>query len=246
MFSAIRRRISPATVIATVALVFAMTGGAYAAGKVLITSTKQISPKVLKSLTGKAGPAGVNGTAGAGGAQGPAGATGPAGASGPAGPQGPAGATGAAGVAGKEGKQGVIHPGETLPSGASETGVWSAVPQAEGEELDVPISFNIPLAAPLDSSHVFFVGREEWEKQGGKEDPAGCAGGTVEEPKAAEGNLCVYVGFSFSVAGGQIQNPGTTTLNAPGAAMTGAMLAFTGEGASPPRLAHGSWAVTAE
>ena len=52
MFSAIRRRIhfSPATVIATLALVFAMTGGAYAASKFLITSTKQISPKVLKSL----------------------------------------------------------------------------------------------------------------------------------------------------------------------------------------------------
>ncbi len=72
MFSAIRRhmRVSPTTVIATLALVFAMTGGAYAAKKYLITSTKQISPSVLKALQGKAGPAG------AAGAQGPAGPAG--------------------------------------------------------------------------------------------------------------------------------------------------------------------------
>jgi hypothetical protein len=93
MFSAIRRRlrVSPATVIAGLALVFAMTGGAYAAKKYLITSTKQISPSVLKSLQGKAGPAG------------PAGAAGPAGL---AGPQGPAGANGKDGSSGKNGENG--------------------------------------------------------------------------------------------------------------------------------------------
>ncbi len=93
MFSAIRRcmHVSPATVIATLALVFAITGGAYAAKKYLITSTKQISPSVLKALQGKTGPAGGNG------AQGPAG---------PAGPQGPAGAKGENGVAGTNGTNG--------------------------------------------------------------------------------------------------------------------------------------------
>ena len=50
-----RRRLSYANVTATLALVFAMSGGALAANHYLINSTKQISPKVLKKLTGKPG-----------------------------------------------------------------------------------------------------------------------------------------------------------------------------------------------
>jgi hypothetical protein len=46
-----RRHLSYANVTATLALVFAMTGGALAANHYLLTSTKQISPKVLKQLT---------------------------------------------------------------------------------------------------------------------------------------------------------------------------------------------------
>jgi hypothetical protein len=52
MFSRIRRRFTYANVVVTVALVFAMSGGAYAASRYLITSTKQISPKVLMSFEG--------------------------------------------------------------------------------------------------------------------------------------------------------------------------------------------------
>ena len=56
MFSAIRRRVrvTPSGVVAVFALVLAMSGGAYAAGRYAITSTKQISPKVLKALAGRA------------------------------------------------------------------------------------------------------------------------------------------------------------------------------------------------
>ena len=39
-----------ANVVATLALIFAMTGSAVAATHYLITSTKQISPKALKEL----------------------------------------------------------------------------------------------------------------------------------------------------------------------------------------------------
>ena len=50
-----RKRLSYANVTATLALVFAMSGGAMAANHYLITSTKQINPKVLKKLNGQAG-----------------------------------------------------------------------------------------------------------------------------------------------------------------------------------------------
>jgi hypothetical protein len=48
MISLIKKRLSYANVAMTLALVFAMSGGAYAACHFTITSTKQISPKVLK------------------------------------------------------------------------------------------------------------------------------------------------------------------------------------------------------
>jgi hypothetical protein len=73
----------PATVIAVVALVVALGGSALAARHYVITSTKQVAPKVLKKLkgkrgrTGKAGPAGINGTAGQPGATGDRGPAGP-------------------------------------------------------------------------------------------------------------------------------------------------------------------------
>jgi hypothetical protein len=178
--SRIRPRLTYANVAMTLALVFAMTGGAYAAKKYLITSTKQISPKVLKQLKGKAGPAG------------PAGAQGPAG---PAGPQGSAGAKGENGAPGAPGEKGANGtPGEsvaykevstsnkakcgglggaeytvasktvlictgqtgfteTLPKGKTETGTWSlyAPPVGIGAFVRASASFAVPLAAPITS-----------------------------------------------------------------------------------------------
>src|SRR5580704_6817888 len=105
MTSKIRRHITFANVTATFALLFATSGGALAAGKFLITSTKQISPKVLKSLKG---------TSGKNGATGPAGPAGPAG---PSGSAGPSGAAGTPGPEGKEGKAGVSVTSKTLAEG---------------------------------------------------------------------------------------------------------------------------------
>lgn len=71
--SFLRKRVTYANVAMTLALVFAMTGGAFAAKHWVITSTKQIKPSVLKQLTGKRGPEGKQGPAGLEGKQGPAG-----------------------------------------------------------------------------------------------------------------------------------------------------------------------------
>ncbi len=76
-----RKQFNAPTAIAVLALVFAMTGGAWAANEYVVTSTKQIKPKVLKKLRGRTGKTGATGATGAAGPQGPKGDTGPAGAS---------------------------------------------------------------------------------------------------------------------------------------------------------------------
>src|SRR3954447_10048368 len=83
MLSKSKPRLTYANVAATLALVLSMTGGALAANHYLITSSKQISPKVLKKLKGKNGK---NGKEGLAGREGAAGKEGPTGKIGPQGP----------------------------------------------------------------------------------------------------------------------------------------------------------------
>lgn len=191
MLAMIRRRVTFANVAMTITLVFAMSGGAYAASKYLITSTKQIKPSVLSALKGKTGPAGPAGAMGASGPAGGAGPQGPAGPAGAAGKEGPAGATGKEGSPGKEGKAGKEGSpwtaSGTLPSGSSETGVWGVNQVAEdNSQLEIPISFTIPLAAPLDAAHVHLI-------EFGEPTPSGCSGSQAE-PGAEPGNLCIWGG----------------------------------------------------
>ena len=241
MLSPIRKRLTYANVVATLALVFAMSGGAYAASKFLITSTKQIKPSVLASLKGKsgaAGAAGAQGPAGPGGAQGPAGAAGKEGAPGKEGPQGKEGVAGKNGTNGKEGSP--WTDGGTLPHEATETGAWALAPQPPGESplplfAYVSISFNVPLSAPLGEGHTVFV-------NSGEVGTGGCAGGTAETPTAEAGYLCVYYGQVTGIAPYQIHNPARAE-EKDGAGTAGALLLLGplehGEGAA------GTWAVTA-
>src|SRR5882757_5742159 len=76
------RHVSYANVAATVALVFAMSGGALAASHYVIDSSKQINPRVLRQFNGRTGASGKTGARGQAGETGAAGATGPAGARG--------------------------------------------------------------------------------------------------------------------------------------------------------------------
>jgi Collagen triple helix repeat (20 copies) len=68
--SKLKSRLTYANVAATLALLFAMSGGALAANHYLIHSTKQISPAVLKKLKGHAGRTGRTGATGATGKEG--------------------------------------------------------------------------------------------------------------------------------------------------------------------------------
>jgi hypothetical protein len=86
MFSAIKRRLTYANAAATLALLFSMTGGALAARHYLVSSIKQINPKVVKQLRGHKGASGANGKTGGPGTAGATGAQGPAGKEGPQGP----------------------------------------------------------------------------------------------------------------------------------------------------------------
>jgi hypothetical protein len=97
-----------ANVVATLALIFAMTGSAVAATHYLITSSKQISPKVLKELKAP-GKTGATGPAGSPGAQGPRGANGANGANG-IGTNGTNGLKGDQGPKGEQGPEGSPGP----------------------------------------------------------------------------------------------------------------------------------------
>jgi hypothetical protein len=100
MFSFIRRHFTYANLVATLALIFSMSGAALAAQHYLINSTSQINPNVLKALKGHNGRNGRNGLNGRRGPRGPQGVPGPQGFSafeGPEGKRGPAGGSGGGG-----------------------------------------------------------------------------------------------------------------------------------------------------
>jgi hypothetical protein len=216
MFKALRKHLTPSTAIAFMALVFAVTGGAFAAtgggnnngssnasaakasaAVTRLASAAKAKPKAkVKAKTGPRGPAGPKGATGAAG---PAGATGATGAAGPAGATGPAGAgaTGPAGPVGPAGAQG--PPGttgftKTLPSEQTETGSWSFSSDATtGNHIFASLSFNIPLHEPLNASQVHYINSAGKEITGGNRGvPSASCSGSAEEPTARPGNLCVY------------------------------------------------------
>jgi hypothetical protein len=168
----INNRLTYANVVATLALVFAMSGGALAASKYLITSTKQISPKVVKALKGKKGKAGATG---------------------PQGPQGPQGTPGAAGQN--------LTAQTTLPSGQSESGAFSAGSGgSEGWEysagktaygwIGAGITFTQPLATQIPEANIIDVKSTSGAPH--------CSGPGHADP----GYLCLYNYIASDVGGG--------------------------------------------
>jgi Collagen triple helix repeat (20 copies) len=217
MFSAIRKHISPTTVVAFMALVFAMTGGAFAAsngsgsggrGAKATASTTPLASAAkskAKPKAGPRGPAGPKGATGATGAAGPVGATGPTGATGPAGPQGPAGTNGTNGTNGENGKEGAkgkegpegTFGGQTLPPGKTLKGHWAAsgfgeagYPEATSGVAAGAVSYALPLGA---------LPAEHYIPEGVTVLPSGCTGSVID-PGAEPGNLCVFAESEFNVS----------------------------------------------
>jgi hypothetical protein len=220
-------------------------------------------PKGPKGATGPAGPqgpAGLQGSAGANGKEGANGSNGKDGSPGAAGTSvtaeefnttkdghcivggtkftsasgatyacnGEEGIDGPPGEPGPEGSPWV--DGGTLPPGESETGAFAFGPPGEGqEETFLPISFNIPLAAGV-PVHYMEVGAE----------PTTECPGTVEEPKAAAGNLCVYKAAGFGYVFHDGFDPETNEEGPTG--KSGALLYFEELG---PGALRGNWIVTA-
>jgi hypothetical protein len=229
MFSRVGRHFTLGNVALVGVLVFVMSGGAYAAKHYVISSTGQISPKVLKALQGKPGATGPGGAQGTPGAPGPAGKEGQGGATGK---EGPAGANGvsvtskqltssdtacsteggteftAAGGAKTTVCNGKTGFSETLPSGKTLQGEWGLVASVSAEfaYVDTSVSFDIPLAAAPVPHFIRQSGLEPvWNKATEKEEEVAstvCLG-SAKEPKATPGNLCVYA----SVEGNILKNP---------------------------------------
>ncbi len=256
MFSIIRKHLTPSTAIAIVALVFAITGGAFAAtggssnGGKSASATASATPlaSAAKSKAKpKAGPRGLAGPAGKTGATGPAGPAGPAGAAGakgetgaaggqgpqgPQGPQGEKGETGKEGTPGKPGKNGTFGD-EPLPAGKTLTGVYAASGSAEGAYPNGLVSTGVSFALPVavePAVHYFKVGETPLSGSGCK--------GSVAEPGAEEGNLCVFAEVEANVGsvGTELKASNTSTIGAD----------IAGPAAAKGLVAiAGTWAVTA-
>ena len=256
-------------IVAIVALVAAVGGTAFAATKLNSTQKKEVE-KIAKKFAGKPGTNGANGTNGTNGAPGVPGGKGDQGLPGNPGTPGVPGKSvvltaEAAGLNCKEGGTKVEVQGEaaskkyvcngltgfteTLPSGETETGTWSISQAVRSvlEGVSVPISFSIPLAQPGGPESAFGFTQEKTENE--EFGTSGCTG-TVAEPTAPEGTLCVYTGSEELVgaatpirelrsADGQLKRYGVS-----GAILVGASLEGEAE-ATAKVLASGSWAVTA-
>jgi hypothetical protein len=192
-----RKRITYANVVATLALVFAMSGGALAAKHYLVTSPKQISPKVLKSFSTtntalfkklsktvtvtkastatKADSATTAGTAGS--------ATTATTATNATNATNASKATTASNASALGGVGPSGYQASVLATGQTELGDYATWGSGAGY-LGTSETFRIPLSAGLDSSHVHFI------KEGGA-STSECPGKS-SAPAAASGNLCVY------------------------------------------------------
>jgi hypothetical protein len=178
-----------------------MSGGALAAMHHMITSTKQIKSSVPNCLKGTDGAQRKCGTIGSRGAAGAGGETGPVGGEGEEGRQRRAHKQRMEGEERKEGSPERTEFNE-LPVGQSEDGYSGFAGEGTLVEVPdrgsecIPISFPIPLEEGSNEEAVVQLvgeGERETEAIWNPGTMARACRGTVEEPRARTGDLCVYV-----------------------------------------------------
>lgn len=194
--------------VAILALVLAMVGGAWAAAGLSGKQKTEVT-KIAKKYAGAPGPAG------------------PAGAQGAPGVNGSNGKDGAPGSAGPEGPPGPLL--ETLESGQSVTGFWNYFSPVTGNAV-VNLSYPFRLEAPIATGNIVVL-------KVGEEETSECPG-TLEEPEAAKGELCLYQ-HGLESGGELFEVEQTTSTFYPASLSTGAAVDLEGPGG------YGSWAVTA-
>jgi hypothetical protein len=224
MFKRFKQRLEasgPGVTLAVIAMVLALTGGAFAAAGKLTGPQKKEVEKIAKKIAKKVAKPGKPGAIGPAGPAGKDGANGTNGTNGKDGTNGksvvvnsePKGLNckegGASvevsgepatkkfacnGLEGKAGEEGSPWTaGGTLPPGATETGVWTFTGNVGDKKgIHVSLSFPIPLAENLGESRVHV-----WKDA---DFATNCQGGYVE-PKATPGNLCVYISALESTDG---------------------------------------------
>jgi Collagen triple helix repeat (20 copies) len=215
-------------------------------------ATGAIGPAGPAGAQGPVGSPGVNGAAGGQGATGATGATGTTGATGKSilvgtftGPEeeppseGPCEGNGGSefevegsGVVSRACNGAPGKASEVLGVGDTEAGAWGFnATEADSGGMFVPVSFQVPLTAGLDASHVHFQTDVGF---------AGICTGSTNVPTAPSGSLCVYE--SSSLVKATFVEFGSLDFSETGTSRMGMILNFaiTAE----PAFGFGSWALT--
>jgi len=253
-------------ILAIVAMVAALTGGAYAAKSALTGKQKKEVQKIAKAESKKwSKKFAVAGSAGPEGKQGPAGAAGAKGDKGDRGEKGETGAPGAPGAPGANGRSVAafeIPAGEAAcnenggvaleveESGEPPTEICNGSPWTAGGTLPkgatetgtwsfAASSLNATVFAPISFTVPLAANLTEANVHFVPFSGEGVCKGTGALPKVPEGQLCVYkTSLTKATVAGVYQITGFQQ----GASVPGAFIKFTGveDGA----LGYGTWAVT--
>lgn len=165
--------------------------------------------------------------------------TGPRGPQGPQGLQGPQGPQGTRGAQGQQGAQGVPGPfPDPLSSGKTIRGSWALAgpftnTSTAGGLAQAPISFVFTLPSAPTPRYL----------ASGSPSTTDCPG-SVSDPEAAPGQLCIYEGGRFNISELDVCNPATNICGT-GVSRFGAFLQATSANSSLNYFANGTWAATA-